>query len=62
MKICLADLKKGEVFKRKENAKTIFIKGHYDRGSKTYSASDTLDMNREIFLKGSTVVFTGFDY
>lgn len=62
MKSTIADLKRGEVFKRSLNAKAIYVRGHYDRTSKKYSAYDTLDVNREIFLKGSTVVDVGFDY
>jgi len=60
--IRLATLKKGEFFKRTENAKTVFVKGHYNRSSKKYSCLDTEDMNREIFLSGNKQVYIDFEY
>ena len=53
---------KGEYIRRKADSKVTYIRGHYDRQSKTYSLTDAEDMNREIFLKGSTIVFVGFTY
>jgi len=52
----------GEIIMRKPAAKTVFTRGHYDKSSKTYSISDNADWNRELFLKGSTTVYIGFDY
>jgi hypothetical protein len=52
----------GSFIKRKSLAKTIYIRGHYDKQSKTFSCIDAEDMNREIFLKGDTLVFEGFSY
>jgi ribosomal protein L31E len=58
----LKDLAKGEFIKRKPTAKKVYIKGEYDRGSKTYSVYDTDDINSEIFLRGTTKVWAGFIY
>ena len=57
----LKDVSKNDWFKRKIEAKTTFIRNHYDQTSKTYSASDTSDMSREIFLKGETPVWVIYD-
>ena len=58
----LKDLPKGEFFKRKESAATVYIKGDYDRASKRQSCVDTNDTSREIFLKTSAPVFTNFEF
>ena len=60
--IKLGDVKKGEFIKRKADAKAVYIKGDYDRSSKSYSLIDTEDICREIFLKASTPVVVGFTY
>jgi hypothetical protein len=60
--VALKDVKPGDFLVRKPGAKTVFTKNHYDRASKTYSLSDYEDYNREIFLKGSTIVYVGFTY
>ena len=52
----------GEYVKRTATAKTVYIRGAYDAGTKRYSLVDTEDINREIFLKGETLVYVGFDY
>ena len=58
----LRSLKQGDYFRRKPNAKTEFIRGHYNRkckweGAANFACNDTEDMNREIYLKPSTHVF-----
>ena len=58
----LSNVKKGTYVKRKKDSTTVYVKGEYDRTTKTYSLSDTLDFNREIFLKGSTLVDVDFTY
>lgn len=58
----IKDVKKGDYFRRKPDAKTTYIRGQYDRTEKDYSCIDDMDMNREIFLKGSTKVWVGFTY
>jgi hypothetical protein len=57
MFIQLKDLPKNAMFQRKEDSRTSYIKNHYNRSDKTFSCSDILDINREIFLKSSTKVF-----
>ena len=60
----LKELKKGDFFTRKEieypKDNQVWIRGHYDRTSKTYSCINFNDINREIFLKGTTPVYTNF--
>ena len=58
----LSDLKRREFFKRKPDARKVYRKGDYDRGSKKFSCMDEDDISREIFLKGDTMVYVGFDY
>ena len=58
----LSNIKKGTYVKRKKDSITVYVKGGYDRATKTYCLSDTLDFNREIFLKGSTLVDVDFTY
>lgn len=62
----LKDLKKGEYFtikpidEPKENQ--VYIKGGYDKSSKTYSCIKFSDMNEERFYKGNKIIFTGFTF
>lgn len=58
----LRDVKPGDFVRRKADAKTTYVKGAYDRASKTFSLTDFDDMNREIFLKPTTLVWVGFDF
>lgn len=62
--ITLKELKAGEWFTRKpiEEPKEsqVFIRRDYCRQDKKYSCERFSDMNSEIFLKGSTVVYTDF--
>lgn len=55
-------VKEGEYFKRKPDSNIIYVRNHYDRGSKSYSCSDFYDMNREIFIKASKLVWVGFTF
>jgi hypothetical protein len=58
----LKDLSKGEFIKRKATAHKVYIKGDYDKASKTYSVCDAEDVNNNTFVKGSTRVYAGFTY
>ena len=58
----LKNLRKGELFKRKMGARKVYVKGGYDRGSKTYSVYDYNDINSEMFAKGTLKVWAGFTY
>ena len=55
-------VKPGEYIKRKADAKTVYIKGAYDRASKSYECTDTEDINRQIYIKANKPVFIGFTY
>ena len=60
-KVELRKVEKGGYFKRKPTAAAEYIRNHYNRkdqfGPANYSCSDANDMNREIFLKPSTIVY-----
>ena len=58
----VSDLKKGEYFKRKPDARKVYRKGDYDRAERKYECGDTDDINRAIYLKGDALVYVGFDY
>lgn len=62
----LKDLKKGDYFTLKDVSEPkenqVWIRGDYDRFSRTYSATNFSDMNRERFFKGSKEVFTDFTF
>lgn len=60
--IALKDVKPGEFVTRKPNTNTVFTKSYYDRASKTYALNDYNDHCRQVFLKGSTIVYIGFTY
>jgi hypothetical protein len=62
MQTAIRNIKPGEYFKRQADAKTVYVKGKYDKASKSFSAIDTEDINREIFIKATKPVFVGFDY
>lgn len=59
----LKELKKGDFFKLKDSdTATVYVKGEYDRSTKTYSCFKFEDVNAERFLKGSKKVFVGFTF
>jgi hypothetical protein len=58
----IKEVKKGEFFKRKEDAQTVYVRGNYDASSKTFSAYKFDDINSEIFIKPSKIVFINFDF
>ena len=60
--IALRKVKQGGFIKRTKDAKTIYIKNHYNRDDKTFSCSDTNDMNREGFIKADKLVEVDFTY
>ena len=60
-KVLLKHVKEGSFFKRKENAKSEFIRNHYNRkswlnGFANYSCTND-DTGSEIFLKPTTLVW-----
>lgn len=62
----LKNIDKGEFFTLKaikEPAEEqVYIKGYYDKSSKTYSCINYSDSCKERFLKGDRLVFVGFTF
>ena len=62
----LRELKKGDIFTLKAieepNDSQVWIKGDYDRSTKTFSCINYSDINRERFFKASRVIFTEFTF
>lgn len=61
----IKDLKKGEYIKRsikRQPSNEIYIKGDYDRATKSYSCIAFYDINKEIFIKADKEVFYGFTF
>jgi hypothetical protein len=54
--------KPGEYIKRKADAQAVYIKGAYDRATKSFECTDANDMNRQIYIKADKPVFVGFTY
>ena len=57
----IKDIKKGEMF-RLVGKNAVWIRGDFERTEKKYSATSWDDMNKERFLKGSTLVEVGFTF
>lgn len=60
--INIKSVKPGDYIKRKIDAQTVYVRGGYDRATKSFSCTDVNDMNREIFIKSDKSVFIGFTY
>lgn len=60
--VTIKSVKPGDYIKRKEDAKAVYIKGAYDRASKSFECTDTDDINRVIYIKADKTVFIGFTY
>lgn len=58
----LRDVAPGDYFRRKPDAKKTYVRGAYDRATRTYACVDCDDVGREIWLKGDTIVYVGFTY
>lgn len=61
-KTAIKNLKKGEFIKRTETAQRVYIKGDYDRATKSFSCIAYDDINQEIFIKANKEVFYGFTF
>ena len=55
----LSKVKKGTPVRLKPNG-PVWVRGEYDRSSRTYSVVKFDDINRESFRKGTTEVLVGF--
>ena len=61
--IQLKDLPKGEFFKRKEFTDKVYQRSEYYRDTKKYQCDSCDDMwGNGIQLKGTTMVYVGFEY
>ena len=62
----LKDLKKGDFFTLKyiecPKESQVYIKGHYDRTTKSFSCVKFSDTNSERFIKSDKLVFTEFTF
>lgn len=62
----IKNLRKGDFFTLKDieepKESRVYIKGEYDRVSKSYSCVKFSDNNCEKFFKGNKEVFTGFTF
>ena len=61
MRVMLKTIKQGERFKRKPDARTEYVREHYNRadsmGPATFCCVDSEDIGRSIQLKPSTLVY-----
>jgi hypothetical protein len=60
--VALKDAKPGEFIRRKPDSRITYRRGEYDRSQRKYALEDWDDHCREIYLKGSTMVWVGFTY
>ena len=58
----IANIPKGEYFKRRDSTKVVYVRGEYDRSTKRFSAHKADDINCEVFFKPTCPVFVGFTY
>ena len=66
MKKQIKDLKVGEFFtvmdwgEKEVQERAVWVRGEYDRGSRTYACYRYTDVNHEHFFRGKKEVFTEF--
>ena len=60
-KIKIKDIKKGELFKKKVDSKTIYERLDYDRHERKYETAK-VSGNNFYYLKGTAEVWVGFSY
>ena len=60
--ITLKSVKPGDYVKRKADSEAVYIKGAYDRTTKSFELQDVEDMNRFIYVKADKLVYVGFTY
>ena len=59
----LRDLPKGEFIRLKDSETApVWVRGDYDRSSKTYSIYKYDDCNHEAFRKGGSLVYYDFTF
>jgi hypothetical protein len=60
--IILKSVKPGDYVKRKADSKAVYIKGDYDRTTKSFELVDVEDINRVVYIKANKPVYVGFTY
>jgi hypothetical protein len=60
--ITLKNVKPGDYVKRKSDAVKVYIKGAYDRTTKSFELKDVEDINRCVYVKADKIVVIGFTY
>ena len=60
--ITLRNVKTGDFVKRKADSKAVYIKGAYDRATKSFELVDVEDINRVVYIKATKPVYVGFTY
>jgi hypothetical protein len=60
--ITLKSVKPGDYVKRKADAVKVYIKGTYDRATKSFELKDVEDINRCVYVKADKIVVIGFTY
>jgi hypothetical protein len=60
--VALKNVKPGDYVKRKADAVKVYIKGDYDRMTKSFELKDVEDINRVIYIKATKPVYVGFTY
>lgn len=61
--ITIKELANGEYFKRKPDSQKVYIRKEYYQDTKKYQCDDCDDvLGNGLQLKGSTIVYIGFDY
>ena len=54
----LREVKEKGLFQLKDvESSTLYVRNHYDRGSKSYSVSHYNDINNERFIKANRIVY-----
>lgn len=60
--IALKNVKPNDYVKRKADSKAVYMKGAYDRTTKSFELVDVEDINRVVYVKASKLVYVGFTY
>jgi hypothetical protein len=60
--IAIKNVKRGDYIKRKADALTVYVRGDYDRASKSYCCHAFDDISKSIYIKASKPVFVGFTF
>ena len=58
----IKDLKKGELFKLDKHSSVVFVRGDYDRSSKSYECYKFDDVNSFRSFKGDRFIFIDFEF